>query len=78
LALGKIFLFDFGHSSRVQGQAQLYPVTDVVDTCLWYSETQLGDIGHIITASVHAETIVGFIIIVISEIFLSALHFGIF
>jgi putative aldouronate transport system permease protein len=70
LALGRVFTGDFGlffQSSMSLGGGLLKPVGDVIDTYVYNSLLQLGDVGMSSAASLY-QSVVGCILIVLSNL----------
>lgn len=67
LSIGRIFYADFGLFYQVTRDTQLlYPSTDVIDTFVFRSLINLGDVGMSAAAGFY-QAMVGFVLIVISN-----------
>lgn len=67
LAIGRIFHADFGLFFFVpRDNSLLYPTTDVIDTFVYRSLVQLGDIGMAAAAGFY-QSVVGFIMVVLAN-----------
>lgn len=67
LSIGRIFYADFGlFYQATLNTPLLYPTTDVIDTFVFRSLTNLGDVGMAAAASFY-QAIVGFILVVLSN-----------
>ncbi|WP_350338279.1 ABC transporter permease [Clostridium caldaquaticum] len=68
LAIGKIFYSDFGLFYQVpMDSGQLYNVTNTIDTYVYRSLMQLGDIGMSSAAGFY-QSLVGFILVLVSNL----------
>ena len=67
LGIGRIFNADFGLFYFVQrNNPQLYPTTDVIDTFVYRSLVQLGDIGMAAAAGFY-QSVIGFVLVVLAN-----------
>jgi putative aldouronate transport system permease protein len=67
LGIGRIFNADFGLFYFVpRNNPQLYPTTDVIDTFVYRSLVQLGDIGMAAAAGFY-QSVVGFVLVVLAN-----------
>jgi len=67
LAIGRIFYADFGLFYVVtRNTPQLYPSTDVIDTFVYRSLKQLGDVGMAAAAG-FAQSIIGFVLVLLTN-----------
>lgn len=67
LQIGKIFYSDFGLFYNVtMNSSLLYPVTDVIDTFVYRSLIDLGDIG-MASAAGFVQSVVGFVLVLITN-----------
>ena len=68
LAVGKVFYSDFGLFYQVpQNSGALYQVTNTIDTYVYRSLIQLGDVGMASAAGVY-QSIVGFILVLAANL----------
>ena len=69
LAVGKVFYSDFGLFYQVpQNSGALYNVTNTIDTYVYRSLIQLGDVGMASAAGVY-QSIVGFVLVLAANLF---------
>jgi putative aldouronate transport system permease protein len=67
LGIGRIFNADFGLFYFVpRNNPQLYPTTDVIDTFVYRSLVQLGDIGMAAAAGFY-QSVIGFVLVVLAN-----------
>jgi putative aldouronate transport system permease protein len=68
LAIGRIFYADFGLFYIVtRNTPQLYPTTDVIDTFVFRSLRQLGDVGMAAAAG-FMQSVIGFVLVIVSNL----------
>jgi putative aldouronate transport system permease protein len=68
LAIGRIFYADFGMFYVVtRNTPQLYPTTDVIDTFVFRSLRQLGDVGMAAAAG-FMQSVIGFVLVIFSNL----------
>lgn len=68
LAVGRIFYADFGLFYVVtRNTPQLYPTTDVIDTYVFRSLRQLGDVGMAAAAG-FMQSVIGFVLVIASNL----------
>jgi len=68
LAVGKVFYSDFGLFYQVpQNSGALFSVTNTIDTYVYRSLIQLGDVGMASAAGVY-QSIVGFILVFLTNL----------
>jgi putative aldouronate transport system permease protein len=68
LAIGRIFYADFGLFYVVtRNTPQLYPTTDVIDTFVFRSLRQLGDLGMAAAAG-FMQSVIGFVLVIASNL----------
>jgi len=68
LAIGRIMYADFGLFYVVtRNTPQLYPTTDVIDTFVFRSLRQLGDLGMAAAAG-FMQSVVGFVLVILSNL----------
>jgi putative aldouronate transport system permease protein len=68
LAIGRIFYADFGLFYVVtRNTPQLYPTTDVIDTFVYRSLRQLGDVGMAAAAG-FMQSVIGFVLVIASNL----------
>jgi len=68
LAIGRIFYADFGLFYVVtHNTPQLYPTTDVIDTFVFRSLRQLGDVGMAAAAG-FMQSAIGFVLVIVSNL----------